>query len=103
MTAGRRVFIGFLVAVALLAAGASSAQATTTVRFEAQFSLAFDSSCGTGVFACGTGSVAQFGSASVITTAVSVSPAPPCLSVTSDSTITLAGGTLAVRVSTLRC
>ena len=103
MTTGLRVFVWFLVAVAPLAAGASSAQASTTVPFASQASLAFGSSCPVGVFACGTGSVAGFGKSLVITTAVSITPAPPCLSVTSDSTITLDGGTLAVRVSTLRC
>ena len=96
------MFIG-LVLAALVMAGVSSAKAATTVRFESQFELAFDSSCGVGVLACGTGSVAGFGSASAITTSVSITPAPPCLAVTSNSTITFAGGTIAVRGDTLRC
>jgi len=102
MTTGR-VFIGSLTAAALLAAGAGPAQATTTIRFESTGSLS-GVGCGAGVVACGTGVVAQFGSASTVITSITVTPAPPCInSATGEATTTLAGGTLAISFSTLRC
>lgn len=102
MAAARRVFVAVMASVAVLAAGASPAQATTTIRFEATFSVS-GVGCGAGVIACGTGFVAQFGSASAIVTSQTTTPAPPCTSATVDATITLTGGTLTTTLSTLRC
>ena len=86
MTTGRRVVIGSFAAAALLAAGAGAgpAQATTTVTFRATFS---EFLCGATF--CGTGVVAQFGSASILFTTLIFTP--PC---EFDATITVTGGTL---------
>lgn len=102
MATGPRLFTGLLAATALCVAGASPAQATTTIRFEATFSIS-GVGCGAGVVACGTGVVAQFGSASIVVTSQTTTPAPPCTSATVDATTTLAGGTIATTVEALRC
>jgi len=87
MTTGRRVVIASLAAAALLAVGAGTgpAQATTTVQFRATFS---EFPCGATF--CGTGVVAQFGSASILFTTLIFTP--PCSQF--DATMTVAGGTL---------
>ena len=88
MAAGRQVFIGLLAAAALLVAGAGPAQATTTVPFEATWSKVGCNGL------CGTGFVAQFGSASIVSVITSFTPGSPCFSFTAVETITVVGGTL---------
>src|SRR3989442_15403402 len=96
MAAGLRVFIGCLAAAALFVAGASPAQASTTLRFEATFSeFVSESLCGSDwpTF-CGTGFVAQFGSASIFSTGPLPDPDCTSLSLVRKVTITVADGTL---------
>ena len=89
MSRARRAFIGLLAAAALLVVGVGPAQAET-VRFEATFD---ESACEIPFPAvCGTGVVAQFGSATL--GGFPDFPACIALSLRSEVIITVAGGTL---------
>lgn len=99
MSTRRRAFVGLLVAAALVGVGAGEAQAGT-LHFNAAFSYEF---CDPSL--CGTGNVAQFGSASVVVTTNSFIPIPDslCAAIDSDAIITVADGTLTEHHSGLAC
>ena len=84
--------------LAVLTIGATSARAETTIPFEAQFQV---TTCDVG--GCGTGSVAQLGSAEVTITGIVLTPGTPCDGVTTEFLITLSGGTITLHLDGDAC
>ena len=69
----RMSVIASALALAVLAIGATSARAETTVPFQAQFQV---TACDGG--GCGTGSVAGLGSAELTISWIALTPGTPC-------------------------